>query len=126
MLHSRTLLFIYSVYKSVHLLTPIAYSIPPSIHHTTVLHPFIHPSIPHIYPFISPVYQSAIHSSFTYLPIISILICLFIYSSTHSSIPLIYPSRYPIYLINDLLPDTITLKLRLCGCEFAGERWEVR
>lgn len=61
------------------------------------LSPFIHPSIPHIYPFISPVYQSAIHSSFTYLPIISILICLFIYSSTHSSIPLIYPSRYPIY-----------------------------
>ena len=61
------------------------------------LPPFIHPSIPHIYPFISPVYQSAIHSSSTYLPIISILICLFIYSSTHSSIPLIYPSRYPIY-----------------------------
>ena len=31
------------------------------------------------------------------LTVISILICLFIYSSTHSSIPLIYPSRYPIY-----------------------------
>ena len=57
------------------------------------LSPLIHPSIPRIYPLIFPVYQSAIHSSSTYLPIISILIYPFIYSS----IPLIYPSRYPIY-----------------------------
>ena len=74
------------------------------------LSPFIHPSIPCIYPCISPVYQSAIHSSSTYLPIISILIYPFIYSS----IPLIYPSRYPIYHpYLSIYPSIYLLYLRL-------------
>ena len=55
---------------------------------------------------------SIIYLLILYLPIISIPICLFIYSFTHSSIPLIYPFRYPIchpYLSLYLPPLSMSL-----------------
>ena len=72
----------------------------------------IQPPFHHTYQSIYLSCLSIIYLLILYLPIISISICLFIYSFTHSSIPLIYPFRYPIchpYLFIYLPPLSMSL-----------------
>ena len=60
----------------------------------------IQPPFRHTYQSIYLSCLSIIYLLILYLPIISISICLFIYSFTHSSIPLIYPFGYPLSSIS--------------------------